>query len=189
MARLNISIPDALHARLDRVRERVNVSRVCADALEKEIDMLEARPSIADPTVAQLMQRLKGAREQWYERGHEDGKQWGVERATRDNLVTVAEELARCDGRKLAVSLKDPVGYEEPELPLLPGFPGGLHALRERKKVWLLRDFGLEREPARGDPEYAPFNAAFDKADDGAYLEGWRDALLELWRAVKPALR
>ena len=44
MARMNISIPDPLYARLDRLRDRVNASKVCAGALEKELDMIEARP-------------------------------------------------------------------------------------------------------------------------------------------------
>jgi hypothetical protein len=34
MARMNISIPDPLYERLDRLRDRVNASKVCASALE-----------------------------------------------------------------------------------------------------------------------------------------------------------
>lgn len=41
MARTTISLPDSLTERLERVRDRVNMSKVCAAALERECDMLE----------------------------------------------------------------------------------------------------------------------------------------------------
>ncbi|GEM_PF-7005868 len=63
---MNISVPDALHAHLDHLRDRVNASRVCAQALEKELDMLErgsALGALADPDIAKLLQRLACALE------------------------------------------------------------------------------------------------------------------------------
>jgi hypothetical protein len=101
MARLNITIPDVLYARLEQLRDRINLSKVCATALEKEVTMLEGQP-ITDPRIARLLQRLQGARERWYQRGYEDGIQWAVDLATRDELQSVAIYLADLDGRQLA---------------------------------------------------------------------------------------
>lgn len=102
MARLNITIPDALYARLEQLRDRINLSKTCATALEKEVTMLEGQPPITDPRIARLLQRLQGTRERWYQRGYEDGIQWAVDLATRDELQSVATYLADLDGRQLA---------------------------------------------------------------------------------------
>jgi ribosome modulation factor len=101
MARLNITVPDVLYGRLERLRDRINLSKVCALALEKEVTMLEGQPPITDPRIAQLLQRLQSARERWHQRGYEDGINWAVELATRDELHSVATYLADFDGQKL----------------------------------------------------------------------------------------
>ena len=101
MARLNITVPDALYARLEELRDRINLSKVCALALEKEVTMLEGQPNITDPRIARLLQRLQSTRERWHQRGYEDGIQWAVELATRDELQSVATYLATVDGQKL----------------------------------------------------------------------------------------
>lgn len=196
MARLNISIPDPLHERLERARDRVNISKVCAVALEKEIDMLEARPSVADPKIAHLLQRLQGTKDLWYHRGHEDGLAWGVEHATRSDLQTAANELDSCDGTQLALALErsDDEDDQRNVLPMLPGIDG-LGRLWKKTDPWVLRDLQIEKEPAYGSygSKVAETRSRFDEAraaaDDHAYLEGWRDALVELWKAVAPALR
>lgn len=103
MARLNITIPDGLYARLEQLRDRINLSKVCATALEKEVTMLEGQPAITDPRIAQLLQRLQSTRERWHQRGYEDGIEWAVEHATRDELQSVATHLAEQDGQQLAV--------------------------------------------------------------------------------------
>src|SRR5579864_4003527 len=102
MARLNITLPDVLYARLEQLRDRINLSKVCATALEKEVTMLEGQPPITDPRIAQLLQRLQSTRERWYQRGYEDGIQWAVDLATRDELQSVATHLGEMDGQKLA---------------------------------------------------------------------------------------
>src|SRR5688572_12391845 len=102
MARMNISVPDPLYERLDRLRDRVNASKVCASALEKELDMIEGRIAPADPDIERLVQRLLGSRERWYDRGREDGKRWAVSDATREQLYKAADELQGEDGAELA---------------------------------------------------------------------------------------
>ena len=102
MARLNITLPDVLYAHLEQLRDRINLSKVCATALEKEVMMLEGQPPITDPRIAQLLQRLQSTRERWHQRGYEDGIGWAVDLATRDELQSVATHLAEQDGRQLA---------------------------------------------------------------------------------------
>ncbi len=102
MARLNITLPDVLYARLEQLRDRINLSKVCATALEKEVTMLEGQPPITDPRIARLLQRLQSARERWHQRGYEDGIGWAVDLATRDELQSVAIHFAELDGRQLA---------------------------------------------------------------------------------------
>jgi ribosome modulation factor len=102
MARLNITVPDVLYARLEQLRDRINLSKVCATALEKEVIMLEGQPPITDPRIARLLQRLQSARERWHQRGYEDGIGWAVDQATRDELQSIAIHLAELDGRQLA---------------------------------------------------------------------------------------
>ena len=45
MPRLNITIPDELHQRLARWRDRVNVSRICQESITRELDKLEELPA------------------------------------------------------------------------------------------------------------------------------------------------
>jgi hypothetical protein len=44
LARLNITVPDELYQRVERWRERINLSRVCQDAIARELDKLEQLP-------------------------------------------------------------------------------------------------------------------------------------------------
>jgi len=158
VARINISISDGLSERLERVRDRLNVSKVCAVALEKELDMIEGRPAIADPKIARLAERLKNLKGQWYERGHEDGLAWGVDKATRVELQAAGK------GESVAVESAD-----------------------NRIRVWVLRDLGMDKTPAvYGSEEGRRFTQAIEDVDNDAYVAGWRDALAELWKAVAP---
>jgi hypothetical protein len=95
MARLNISVPDPLYERLDRLRDQVNASRVCATALAAEIERIEGHPVPSggqrERLLDRLVQRLRGTRELWYLRGREDGEAWAAERAGLDELQEIGE--------------------------------------------------------------------------------------------------
>jgi hypothetical protein len=127
---MNISVPDALYERLDRLRDRVNASRVCAVALEKELDTLEARPAIADPEIEQLIQRLQSTKERWYQRGQQDGRRWAVDTASRHELSSAGTHLADVEGAELVRLARSfnlplpPPGAEPHVVPLpQPGMP------------------------------------------------------------------
>ncbi len=190
--RLSVTIPSTLHERLEGMRDRVNVSRVCTVALEKELDMLEARPAIADPKIAQLVERLKGSTQRWYDHGHEDGMQWGVEKARRADLQDAATTFRMYDGRELFEPyLQGPENNDNEEKGGAAYALPGVDNLADREKLWVALDLGMEGEPSWGEDRdaRARFDAAYADVDDAAYLEGWRDALVELWSAVAPALR
>ena len=181
MARLNISIPDPLYARLDRLRDRVNASKVCAGALEKELDMIEARPAPTDPEVEHLVARLQGLRERWYDRGRQDGKRWAVDSATREDLYRVADMWRGEAAEELAqILLHTEHGSHGPR----PWAPAGVDLAASLQR-WLETD-GSDPPPDAGEDR-----AAFARThvDEAGYLEGWRDVVVEIWQAVSPRLR
>ena len=205
MARMNISIPDPLYERLDRLRDRVNASKVCAIALEKELDMIEGRTAPADPDIEQLVQRLLSSRERWYERGREDGKRWAVSEATREQLYQAADELEGEDGEELADAVRRRHQY-------LRRFFGS-YDFRAAVERWSRSDRGDQVSPAAAEaPEWSATrgddadddddDAEMDRDDRGrpvprihpdvdlaSYMEGWRDVLQEIWKAVKARLK
>ncbi len=186
MARLNLTVPDPLYERLEQVRDRVNVSKVCAVALEKELDMIQARPLIGDPKIAQLVERLNGTSQRWYDLGHEDGLAWGVEHAPRAALQFAyvhapgglamewdAVEQAERAGEEWHAN------GEHGDPPYAPPIPPGIEALRA---AFLARaTSGFRNKQALAQAE--------DKADRLSYADGWQEALTDLWDAAAPALR
>lgn len=236
MARLNITVPDMLYARLEQLRDRINLSKVCAIALEKEVIMLEGQPPITDPRIARLLQRLQSTRERWHQRGYGDGIGWAVDLATRDELQSVAIHLAELDGGQLAeffqmrsefdVSMQfapppePPHAFymqppmeagqvtsevvRRPPIPKVPGmavtrpawkgvvshhhragipfpgFPNSFHPA-ERLQYW-------QEQDRKGSAEAPQGEAARVEIDEGAYLEGWRDAVKGIWQTISPAL-
>jgi hypothetical protein len=204
MARMNISIPDPLYERLDRLRDRVNASKVCASALEKELDMIEGRPSLADPDIEQLVQRLQGTRERWYERGREDGKRWAVQTATREQLWHAADELEGEEGEELAHALRE--HYRQIRRIF------GAHDFVGELEKWLRTDRVGATGTADGD-EATSWTATARAGDDddgddddpdeviqrsiptqagvdlASYMEGWRDVVQEIWKIVAARLR
>jgi hypothetical protein len=216
MARLNITVPDALYARLEQLRDRINLSKVCATALEKEVTMLEGQPNITDPRIARLVQRLQSMRERWYQRGYDDGIQWAVELATREELQSVATHLAAQDGQQLAVLFLNRHFHQQditlpvpPQPPAPPPHPPMLHAvplpaMPPASQIMFYHQAGV---PFPGFPEsFHPAErlqywenqdremsgqqgeALRIEVDEAAYLEGWRDAIKGIWQTISPAL-
>jgi hypothetical protein len=216
MARLNITLPDVLYARLEQLRDRINLSKVCATALEKEVTMLEGQPNITDPRIARLLQRLQNTRERWHQRGSEDGLQWAVELATRDELQSVATHLAEQDGQQLAALFQmqgnlqfttshapSPAPHMHPPMPSAPRMspmpPAPEFGFRYHHAGIPFPGFPQSFHPAerirhwedqdREMSGQAPQGeAARIEVDETAYLEGWRDAVKGIWQTIAPAL-
>jgi hypothetical protein len=79
MARLTVSVPQDLHDRLDRWRDSINISRICQEALERELRRLEELPEDA-LALGQLVRRLSEEKadgdRQWFSQGVADGMTW-----------------------------------------------------------------------------------------------------------------
>lgn len=179
MARLNLTIPDPLYERMERLRDRVNVSKVCAVALAKELDMLEgsvaggaaaATSAGAEAKVQRMVQRFlrqREAQERWYQRGRHDGEQWAVERASLEELKNVAEE------------------WDEETVVHAPAFHVLVH---EHQYPTLNARELLQQWQADDRAETGPEAAAAFAEEWRAYMEGWRIAARDLWQQAKSSL-
>jgi hypothetical protein len=191
VARLNLTIPDALYERLQRLRDRVNVSKVCARALEKELAMLEGSLNTVDPKLQRLitrLQRVQSTRERWYQRGREDGDVWAVEVAAEAELRRIGEEWDEVDWEEL-----EREGSDEGDLPDLPESFDAREAIRR----WMAEEPEEGTESAAYLARAQVFRKGRDHArregvgtrDRMAYLQGWSDAAREIWQAAAPMLQ
>ncbi len=166
MARLNLTIPDPLYERLERLRDRVNVSKVCAIALAKELDMLEGNATLAVNLKAQRMvERLQARKDRWFQRGYEDGGDWAADLAALQEIRDVVEEW----------ELDDDETYEYHDVDFPESFDAEAALERCRK---------MEREEGRlraGEDVIA--------TDQDSYVRGWFSAVKDIWKAAKPSLR
>ena len=168
MARLNVSIPDPLYGRLDRLRDRVNASKVCAIALEKELDMVEGRTvvmGVDESKVERLLDRLRQQQSEtdsWYQRGRDDGETWVLELATASELEFLEQTWSWLEQVPVPDLEKADVqdGWEE-SLP--ESFKAGRAALS---------DDSLEHEPRL----------------KAAYVRGWYRTAHQLWQVAKQRL-
>jgi hypothetical protein len=171
VARLNLTIPDLLYARLERWRERVNVSRVCALALEKELAMLEASPSGSeDPRVQRLLQRLQTHQERWYQRGYEDGERWTIDEGSLDQIRLMGEEWEDDGEYNLEEEAWEEVGAAE------------------RIQRWVLSDLGRSGEGRGRSTDSEEFEKARGAVDEWSYMNGWHYAVRDLWEKAEPRL-
>ncbi|MDX1934183.1 MAG: hypothetical protein SFU56_16400 [Capsulimonadales bacterium] len=169
MARLNLTIPDALYERLERLRDRVNVSKICAAALTKELDMLEGSTVIAgDAKVQRLVQRFlreRESRERWYQRGRHDGEEWAIERASLEELERVHDDWDEDEIRE-ADELDD-FDIDDDDFPTVD--------LKETLNRWIRE----ERQAAGGSVD----------VEWKEYVRGWYHGARDLWRAARQTLR
>jgi len=145
---------------------------------------------VADPEIAQLVQRLQTARERWYKRGREDGKRWAVQTPSREELYRAKDFLEGEDGAELADQLRR--RHER-----LRAHFGG-YDFEAAINRWVREDkssveFRIERHEHDEDDEDVSFRRAGSEArpdvDAAGYMEGWRDVLDEIWQVVSAALR
>lgn len=176
MARLNLTIPDSLYERLERLRDRVNVSKVCAIALSKELDMLEGSfTPTAHPKAARMIERLqqiKAYQARWYQHGYEDGEDWAAEQAEPREIRHILNEWDLDDGERYR--------FQDVEFP---------HSFDQRGAIrrW------LDLEAQEGRPEDLPTRArdsgSMRDVDQDAYVKGWYNAVKDIWKLARPSLK
>jgi hypothetical protein len=178
---MNISLPDKLYERYKRNEERLNASRVCAEALERELDVLEGVDEPDEAAVMQMVERLMDAKEHSYGWGYGDGRAWGLAHATRAALHT-AKELKDYTGRAMLTDPREPVSEDDDatrefnaELPQ-EDIPGLLDNVPATSSRWYVAQSFLEQHLAQGQ-----------EGDVEAYAEGWRDALADLYEILRKA--
>lgn len=79
MARLNITVPDELYQRVERWRDRLNLSRICQDAIARELDKLEQIPDEVrgmHEALNRLGQEKAKADRSCFRKGVHDGLEW-----------------------------------------------------------------------------------------------------------------
>ncbi|HEV2471358.1 MAG TPA: hypothetical protein VGS41_01755 [Chthonomonadales bacterium] len=160
MARLNLTIPDSLYDRLEHHRDRVNVSRVCAIALAKELDMLDSSVSaVTDPRAQRLIQRLKGQVERWDQRGYEDGGSWLADVAAPTEIRAILEDWEIDRGERYELDDRDwPESFDV-----------------EKAICRWQQQSGDEREPGL--------------LEQDGYVRGWYRAVKDVWKEAGPSLR
>lgn len=80
--RITVTIPDDLHQRLQIVKDALNVSRLCQEAIDNAVRIEELKRQ-ESPSMNTLIERLKIEKQQhvaeWKEAGVEDGKKDALE--------------------------------------------------------------------------------------------------------------
>jgi hypothetical protein len=106
MARLTVSVPQDLHERLDRWRENINISRICQEALERELRRLEELPQDAI-VLGDMVRRLSAEKadgdRQWFSQGVSDGMTWARGAAYVDLKSVAMSSVDGSPGAKAAV--------------------------------------------------------------------------------------
>lgn len=122
MARLNITVPDDLYKRVEKWRDRINLSRVCQEAIRRELDKLEQVPEQVREMREALsrLEREKAKIERsCFRKGVYDGlewargadyaslKRWGEQPTTAEAL----EEVLRGPAARSAAAHHDGPGW------------------------------------------------------------------------------
>jgi hypothetical protein len=95
--RMSISIPEALKARMDRVREDVNWSSIACRAFEQKLGEIASRKERKNMT--DLIERLRASKLQQESDLFKDGFEWGKEWAKNEATAKQLERLERMYNR------------------------------------------------------------------------------------------
>lgn len=143
MARLNITVPDELYDRIEKWRDRLNLSRICQDAIGRELDKIEVIPDEVrkmNEALSRLGQQKAKADRSCFRKGVYDGlewarqaeyaslKRWGEQDAT---IESIEEALRGPAARSVSAHRDDPTW--EPK-PYGEGWTAGVRQFWDRAK-------------------------------------------------------
>ncbi len=173
MARISISIPDELAARLEPVKDHLNVSQVCRDALEQRITTFEgtADPRGDESDLQGLASRFREehglAQEQWASLGSRNAVAW-LSAASYLELKGVIDE-------------GDPSrGIRKYKLPHA--------AFRIMKREMRRANGDRETRGANGDRETRRADGDLEGSAAVAYKTAWLDYVKAVWVQVEVRL-
>ena len=164
--RITVTIPDVLHERLKVVKDRINVSGVCQEAIMKAVETAEIKLQNM-PDIKDLLSRL-----------HKEKEEREVLRMERE------EEGKRTDASWKERGIQD--GIKDAEVLSLGDFEEIVRLpLKDPKFGWILRE-RIRTKFLQGRLEdhkktYKDFVAR-------SYEDGWIEGVLEVWEQVKDKL-
>ncbi|MBD2072404.1 hypothetical protein H6F86_00450 [Phormidium sp. FACHB-592] len=96
--RITVTISDSLHGRLQRVKDSLNVSRVCQEAIEYAVQIEETKLKEI-PVVEKVLERLRLEKErseaEWKQIGVKDGQEDAAELSYNEfRLLELDDELS-----------------------------------------------------------------------------------------------
>jgi hypothetical protein len=200
---LNVYLPDDLAEAVQRHRERLNLSQICARALRQEVQRMEsmsyAQPPTGTPEPApaagaarsgpldlpRLLERLRGQKERQgaaYRDGEEDAARWMEEVATIDEIRRLGQWTAESE----------------------PGWLGGVSAEEGTDAFYAHFARRFEREMAERTSKpadtaswyqwYARRREALQSSGTNPneywppYVRGWHQSVVAAWGAIKDQL-
>ncbi len=143
MARLNITVPEELYARMEKWRDRLNLSRICQEAISRELNKIEEIPEEVrnmHEALSRLGQQKAKADRSSFRKGVYDGlewarqaeyaflKRWGEQAITDESL----EEALRGPAARTAAANRNDATWEIK--PYGEGWIAGVRQFWERVK-------------------------------------------------------
>jgi hypothetical protein len=168
---ISISIPEKLHERLQNLKDKINVSKLCQDAILKEIKKIEDfrkrihKSPKTDKIIERLSKEMNESEGLVYERGRKDGEQW-AKTAHYDDLYG-----AVCKQEDEDIINSGPVDDLEPEI---------LDYLSEKHKI---RFGGIDDYLDKVLPVKVHSHNWYIYTI--SYRRGWYEAILDFWNEIK----
>jgi len=166
--RIGINVPNDLLKRMEPLKEVINISQVCRDAIQAQVDTYErarerAKQDGMEEVAATLHQELHRYDLDWEALGHEDAKIW-CKKASLKDFEHFAHNLkvGRSKGRTPGIWMA----------PILPGTKSYGERAGEHKE-WFIRQSEL-------DLEYNYYQKA-----QNDYERGWTSYVISVWEIAK----
>lgn len=119
---ITITVPDSLHGRLQKYKEKLNVSQVCQKALDEKIRDWERKTEAiqGDPDMGEILSRLRKEKaeveQQWYQKGLKAGL-FIAKRASYEELKVMATKVKTIhEQREGEVYRRDDLSAREKEV-------------------------------------------------------------------------
>jgi hypothetical protein len=156
--RLTIAVPESLYERLQKVKHSLNISAVCQEALEMAINLTELKTDSFDRE--KLIERLRLERKAVRVQIKEKGFNLGLKSA--HNLSY--QEFQRFEQRSRIQARFDEAAFAD---------MWELLESRQPAEEMELEEVGLK--------SFLPL----DDSNKGAFMEGWIEGVLSVWRDIK----